>query len=114
MQESVGMSGLGFTRTLAGFCRRITPPVWAGHNDRASRGATRRIVRSAPTSSTRPPSRVLALYVFPRVAPYRTSLLRSVPAMHPPNNRLLYCAVSWPGFWGQQIDLDRKNSSGPR
>ena len=27
---------------------------------------------------------------------------RSVPAMHPPNNRLLYCAVSWPGFWASR------------
>lgn len=51
----------GGVGTLAGDCRRVTPPVCTGHHDCARREAIRRIVRSASTSSTRTSLRVLAL-----------------------------------------------------
>src|SRR5215212_86994 len=90
MRKSVGLSGEGFTCTLPGFCRRITPPVCAEHNDRASRGATRRIVRSAPTSSTRFLQRVLALFVLLKSHPTEHPA-PSLRAGQPAINRLLYC-----------------------
>jgi hypothetical protein len=86
-----GMCSWVYARTPSGFCRRITPPVCTGRYDRASRGAIRRIVRSAPTSSTRSPDES---WRFPSITGWRvpdvTSLFWSVPPEGACNNSFLY------------------------
>jgi hypothetical protein len=69
--------------TSGGVCRGVTPAVCAARHDRASRGATRRMVRSAPTSSTRRLPGESRRYVYRRQRRFPTAPPRPVSATAP-------------------------------